>query len=77
MKKKEFIVFFSQLGNADLYNNYLQSLKGSITNRQLEVFWDLLVQGMLRFQFKVQPQCTEETKALWNVVRFSSYFFCI
>ncbi|CAG09291.1 unnamed protein product, partial [Tetraodon nigroviridis] len=36
-----------KLGNADLYNNYLQSLKGSITNRQLEVFWDLLVQDGL------------------------------
>ncbi len=36
-----------QLGNADLYNNYLQSLKGSIPNRRLEDFWDLLVQGMI------------------------------
>lgn len=43
------VVFFFQLANADLYNNYLQSLKGSITNRQLEVFWDLLIQGMLKF----------------------------
>ncbi|KAI3356167.1 hypothetical protein L3Q82_017426 [Scortum barcoo] len=33
-----------KLGNADLYNNYLQSLKRSIPNRGLEVFWDLLVQ---------------------------------
>ncbi|XP_047456822.1 X-ray repair cross-complementing protein 5 [Mugil cephalus] len=33
-----------KLGNADLYNSYLQSLKGSIPNRGLEVFWDLLVQ---------------------------------
>lgn len=49
----EFIVVFSQLGNADLYNNYLQSLKGSITNRQLDVFWDLVVQGMLKFIFEV------------------------
>lgn len=31
-------------GNADLYNSYLQSLKRSIPNRGLEVFWDLLVQ---------------------------------
>uniref|UniRef100_A0A8C4HJR7 X-ray repair cross-complementing protein 5 n=1 Tax=Dicentrarchus labrax TaxID=13489 RepID=A0A8C4HJR7_DICLA len=36
-----------KLGNADLYNSYLQSLKRSIPNRRLEVFWDLLVQGML------------------------------
>ncbi|KAM9346851.1 X-ray repair cross-complementing protein 5-like [Symphorus nematophorus] len=33
-----------KLGNADLYNSYLQSLKRSIPNRRLEVFWDLLVQ---------------------------------
>ncbi|XP_038576281.1 X-ray repair cross-complementing protein 5 [Micropterus salmoides] len=33
-----------KLGNADLYNSYLQSLKRSIPNRGLEVFWDLLVQ---------------------------------
>ncbi|XP_061579647.1 X-ray repair cross-complementing protein 5 [Cololabis saira] len=34
-------------GNADLYNSYLQSLKRSIPNRGLEVFWDLLVQDCL------------------------------
>ncbi|XP_022051847.2 X-ray repair cross-complementing protein 5 [Acanthochromis polyacanthus] len=33
-----------KLGSADLYNSYLQSLKRSIENRGLEVFWDLLVQ---------------------------------
>ncbi|CAK6954041.1 X-ray repair cross-complementing protein 5 [Scomber scombrus] len=33
-----------KLGNAELYNSYLQSLKRSIPNRGLEVFWDLLVQ---------------------------------
>ncbi|KAM6934430.1 X-ray repair cross-complementing protein 5-like [Xenentodon cancila] len=33
-----------KMGNADLYNSYLQSLKRSIPNRGLEVFWDLLVQ---------------------------------
>lgn len=33
-----------KLQNADLYNSYLQSLKRSIPNRGLEVFWDLLVQ---------------------------------
>uniref|UniRef100_UPI0037E95C64 X-ray repair cross-complementing protein 5 n=1 Tax=Semicossyphus pulcher TaxID=241346 RepID=UPI0037E95C64 len=36
-----------KLGNADLYNSYLQSLKRSIPNRGLEVFWDLLVQDAL------------------------------
>uniref|UniRef100_A0A3B4B6W2 X-ray repair cross-complementing protein 5 n=1 Tax=Periophthalmus magnuspinnatus TaxID=409849 RepID=A0A3B4B6W2_9GOBI len=33
-----------KLGNPDLYNSYLQSLKRSIPNRGLEEFWDLLVQ---------------------------------
>ncbi|XP_041806017.1 X-ray repair cross-complementing protein 5 [Chelmon rostratus] len=36
-----------KLGNADLYNSYLQSLKRSIPNRRLEVFWDLLVQDAI------------------------------
>ncbi|KAK2839696.1 hypothetical protein Q5P01_013436 [Channa striata] len=36
-----------KLGNADLYNSYLQSLKKSIPNRGLEVFWDLLVQDSI------------------------------
>uniref|UniRef100_A0A8D3AE25 X-ray repair cross-complementing protein 5 n=1 Tax=Scophthalmus maximus TaxID=52904 RepID=A0A8D3AE25_SCOMX len=34
-------------GNAELYNSYLQSLKRSIPNRGLEVFWDLLVQDAI------------------------------
>uniref|UniRef100_A0A8C3AJW2 X-ray repair cross-complementing protein 5 n=1 Tax=Cyclopterus lumpus TaxID=8103 RepID=A0A8C3AJW2_CYCLU len=38
-----------KLGDANLYNGYLQSLKTSIPNRGLEVFWDLLVQGMISF----------------------------
>lgn len=42
-----FISFVIQLVNADLYNSYLHSLKRSIANRGLEVFWDLLVQGMI------------------------------
>ncbi|XP_056286454.1 X-ray repair cross-complementing protein 5 [Pseudoliparis swirei] len=33
-----------ELGDANLYNGYLRSLKKSIPNRGLEVFWDLLVQ---------------------------------
>ncbi|KAM7380638.1 hypothetical protein PAMP_003918 [Pampus punctatissimus] len=36
-----------KLGNADLYNSYLQSLKRSISNRGLEIFWDLLVQDAI------------------------------
>ncbi|KAM9803496.1 X-ray repair cross-complementing protein 5-like [Syngnathus typhle] len=36
-----------KLGKANLYNSYLQSLKGSITNRGLEVFWDLIVQASI------------------------------
>ncbi|XP_071321987.1 X-ray repair cross-complementing protein 5 [Trachinotus anak] len=36
-----------KVGNADLYNSYLQSLKRSIPNRGLEVFWDLLVQDAI------------------------------
>ncbi|KAK2906166.1 X-ray repair cross-complementing protein 5 [Channa argus] len=36
-----------KLENADLYNSYLQSLKRSIPNRGLEVFWDLLVQDSI------------------------------
>uniref|UniRef100_A0A8D0DEX2 X-ray repair cross-complementing protein 5 n=1 Tax=Sander lucioperca TaxID=283035 RepID=A0A8D0DEX2_SANLU len=36
-----------KLGDANLYNGYLQSLKRSIPNRGLEVFWNLLVQGMI------------------------------
>uniref|UniRef100_UPI003AAF9E49 X-ray repair cross-complementing protein 5 n=1 Tax=Centroberyx gerrardi TaxID=166262 RepID=UPI003AAF9E49 len=36
-----------KLGNADLYNSYLQSLKNSIPNRGLQVFWDLLVQDAI------------------------------
>ncbi|XP_054643514.1 X-ray repair cross-complementing protein 5 [Dunckerocampus dactyliophorus] len=36
-----------KLGNADLYNSYLQSLKRSIPKRGLEAFWDLLVQDAI------------------------------
>uniref|UniRef100_A0A672JL23 X-ray repair cross-complementing protein 5 n=1 Tax=Salarias fasciatus TaxID=181472 RepID=A0A672JL23_SALFA len=31
-----------KLGNAELYNSYLQSLKSSVSYRGLETFWDLL-----------------------------------
>ncbi|XP_034742435.1 X-ray repair cross-complementing protein 5 [Etheostoma cragini] len=36
-----------KLGDANLYNGYLQSLKRSIPNRGLEVFWDLLLQDAI------------------------------
>ncbi|CAL8265802.1 unnamed protein product [Lota lota] len=36
-----------KLGNADLYNGYIQSLKRSIPSRGLQVFWDLLVQDAI------------------------------
>ncbi|XP_032384949.1 X-ray repair cross-complementing protein 5 [Etheostoma spectabile] len=36
-----------KLGDASLYNGYLQSLKRSIPNRGLEVFWDLLLQDAI------------------------------
>ncbi|XP_035860194.1 X-ray repair cross-complementing protein 5 [Sander lucioperca] len=36
-----------KLGDANLYNGYLQSLKRSIPNRGLEVFWNLLVQDAI------------------------------
>lgn len=36
-----------KMGNADLYNSYLQSLKTSVPNRGLESFWDLLVPDAL------------------------------
>ncbi|XP_051566597.1 X-ray repair cross-complementing protein 5 [Myxocyprinus asiaticus] len=34
-------------GNAELFNSYLQSLKGSVPVRNLQEFWDLLVQDAL------------------------------
>lgn len=40
-------LFDLQLGNPDLFNSYLQSLKRSVPGRGLQVFWDLLVQGAI------------------------------
>nr|XP_020450381.1 X-ray repair cross-complementing protein 5 [Monopterus albus] len=45
-----------KLGNADLYNNYLQSLKRSIPTRGLEVFWDLLVQDAITLISKAEVE---------------------
>uniref|UniRef100_A0A6Q2XL76 Ku domain-containing protein n=1 Tax=Esox lucius TaxID=8010 RepID=A0A6Q2XL76_ESOLU len=36
-----------KIGNADHYNSYLRSLKGSIPVRGLQELWDLLVQGRI------------------------------
>ncbi|KAM6979367.1 X-ray repair cross-complementing protein 5-like [Tautogolabrus adspersus] len=48
-----------KLENADLYNSYLQSLKRSIPNRGLEVFWDLLVQDAVTLISKDEVEgCT-------------------
>uniref|UniRef100_A0A3Q0QY66 X-ray repair cross-complementing protein 5 n=1 Tax=Amphilophus citrinellus TaxID=61819 RepID=A0A3Q0QY66_AMPCI len=55
-----------KLGNADHYNSYLQSLKRSIPNRGLEVFWELLVQGIIPDsppQFLVAEEKKEEAAA--------------
>uniref|UniRef100_A0A8C1M9Z9 X-ray repair cross-complementing protein 5 n=1 Tax=Cyprinus carpio TaxID=7962 RepID=A0A8C1M9Z9_CYPCA len=32
-------------GNAELFNSYMQSLKRSVPDRNLQEFWDLLIQG--------------------------------
>ncbi|XP_003962032.2 X-ray repair cross-complementing protein 5 [Takifugu rubripes] len=55
-----------KLANADLYNNYLQSLKGSITNRQLEVFWDLLSQDGLTLISKDEVESSAISRAEAN-----------
>ncbi|XP_077472860.1 X-ray repair cross-complementing protein 5-like [Stigmatopora argus] len=54
-----------KLGKADLFNSYLQSLKGSIASRGLEVFWDLLVQGSISLisQDEVQGSSVSKTEA--------------
>uniref|UniRef100_A0AAQ5XHW0 X-ray repair cross-complementing protein 5 n=1 Tax=Amphiprion ocellaris TaxID=80972 RepID=A0AAQ5XHW0_AMPOC len=65
-----------KLGNADLYNSYLQSLKSSIENRGLEVFWDLLVQGMISLFTRKEaaaPQ-VEDTGDVDDLVSVCSFF---
>lgn len=54
-----------KLGNADLYNSYLQSLKRSIPNRGLEVFWDLLAQDAVTLISKdeVEGSTVSKTEA--------------
>ncbi|XP_045909206.1 X-ray repair cross-complementing protein 5 [Micropterus dolomieu] len=51
-----------KLGNADLYNSYLQSLKRSIPNRGLEVFWDLLVQDAVTLISKDEAEGSTVSK---------------
>ncbi|XP_019945646.2 X-ray repair cross-complementing protein 5 [Paralichthys olivaceus] len=55
-----------KLGNADLYNSYLQSLKGSIPNRGLEVFWDLLAQDSLTLISKDEVEGSTVSKSEAN-----------
>ncbi|XP_057708578.1 X-ray repair cross-complementing protein 5 [Corythoichthys intestinalis] len=54
-----------KLGKADLYNSYLQSLKGNTANRGLEAFWDLLVQGSISLisQDEVEGSSVSKTEA--------------
>ncbi|TNN84455.1 X-ray repair cross-complementing protein 5 [Liparis tanakae] len=52
-----------QLGDANLYNDYLQSLKKSIPNRGLEVFWDLLVQDAVTLISKDEVKGSSVSKA--------------
>nr|XP_020506802.1 X-ray repair cross-complementing protein 5 [Labrus bergylta] len=51
-----------KLENADLYNSYLQSLKRSIPNRGLEVFWDLLVQDAITLISKDEVEGSRVSK---------------
>lgn len=55
-----------KLGNADLYNSYLQSLKRSISNRGLEVFWDLLVQDAVTLISKDEVEGSTISKSEAN-----------
>lgn len=55
-----------KLANAEHYNSYLQSLKGSIPNRGLEVFWELLVQDGLTLISKDEVEGSTVSKAEAN-----------
>ncbi|KAM4609330.1 X-ray repair cross-complementing protein 5-like [Polymixia lowei] len=52
-----------KLGNADLYNSYLQSLKRSIPDRGLQDFWDLLVQDAVTLISKDEVEGSTVSKA--------------
>ncbi|XP_070693802.1 X-ray repair cross-complementing protein 5 [Pempheris klunzingeri] len=55
-----------KLLNASLYNSYLQSLKRSIPNRGLEVFWDLLVQDAITLISKDEVEGSTVSKGEAN-----------
>ncbi|XP_028993054.1 X-ray repair cross-complementing protein 5 [Betta splendens] len=55
-----------KLGNAELFNSYLQSLKRSIPNRGLEVFWDLLVQDAVTLISKDEVEGSTVSKSEAN-----------
>ncbi|KAK5920991.1 hypothetical protein CgunFtcFv8_024732 [Champsocephalus gunnari] len=55
-----------KLGDASLYNGYLQSLKRSIPNRGLEVFWDLLVQDAITLISKDEVEGSTVSKSESN-----------
>ncbi|KAG7227479.1 hypothetical protein INR49_005293 [Caranx melampygus] len=55
-----------QGGNAELFNSYLQSLKSSIPNRGLEVFWDLLVQDAVTLISKDEVKGSTVSKSEAN-----------
>ncbi|KAK9537514.1 hypothetical protein VZT92_005123 [Zoarces viviparus] len=52
-----------KLGDANLYNGYLQSLKRSVPNRGLEVFWDLLVQDAITLISKDEVEGSTVSKS--------------
>ncbi|CAL8240942.1 unnamed protein product [Merluccius merluccius] len=52
-----------KLGNADLYNVYIQTLKRSIPSRGLQVFWDLLVQDAITLISKDEVEASSVSKS--------------
>lgn len=54
--------FLFQCGNSDLFNKYMESLKKSVPDRNLQEFWELLIQG------------TETLKA-WSSLHDESWWF--
>ncbi|KAK0149506.1 X-ray repair cross-complementing protein 5 [Merluccius polli] len=55
-----------KLGNADLYNVYIQTLKRSIPSRGLQVFWDLLVQDAITLISKDEVEASSVSKSEAN-----------
>ncbi|KAM6985110.1 X-ray repair cross-complementing protein 5-like [Aplochiton taeniatus] len=51
-----------KLGNAELYNGYMQSLKRSLPDRGLQDFWDLLVQDALTLIHKDEVEGSNISK---------------